>query len=85
MIFKTTNRGQSWSVVSPDLSHRDPKYIKSSGGIVADNLGQFAPEVVFAIAPSKIKQGLVWAGTNDGKVWYTQRRGRQMDRYNARA
>jgi photosystem II stability/assembly factor-like uncharacterized protein len=71
VIFKTTNRGQSWSVVSPDLSHRDPKYIKSSGGIVADNLGQFAPEVVFAIAPSRIKQGLVWAGTNDGKVWYT--------------
>ncbi len=71
VVFKTTNRGQSWNVVSPDLSHRDPKYIKSSGGIVADNLGQFAPEVVFAIAPSKIKQGLVWAGTDDGKVWYT--------------
>jgi photosystem II stability/assembly factor-like uncharacterized protein len=71
VVFKTTNRGQSWSVISPDLSHRDPRYIKSSGGIVADNLGQFAPEVVFAIAPSKITRGLVWAGTNDGKIWYT--------------
>jgi photosystem II stability/assembly factor-like uncharacterized protein len=71
VVFKTTDKGQSWNVVSPDLSHRDPKYIKSSGGIVADNLGQFAPEVVFAIAPSQIKQGLVWAGTNDGKIWYT--------------
>ena len=71
VVFKTTNSGQSWEVSSPDLSHRDPKYIKSSGGIVGDNLGQFAPEVVFAIAPSQIKQGLVWAGTNDGKVWYT--------------
>jgi photosystem II stability/assembly factor-like uncharacterized protein len=71
VVFKTTDKGQSWKVSSPDLSHRDPKYIKSSGGIVGDNLGQFAPEVVFAIAPSKIKQGLVWAGTNDGKVWYT--------------
>jgi photosystem II stability/assembly factor-like uncharacterized protein len=71
VVFKTTDKGQSWKVASPDLSHRDPQYIKSSGGIIGDNLGQFAPEVVFAIAPSKIKQGLVWAGTNDGKVWYT--------------
>jgi photosystem II stability/assembly factor-like uncharacterized protein len=71
VVFKTTNRGQNWSVASPDLSHRDLRYIKSSGGIVGDNLGQFAPEVVFAIAPSRITRGLVWAGTNDGKVWYT--------------
>jgi len=75
VVFKTTNSGQSWQVASPDLSHGDPKYIKSSGGIIADNLGQFAPEVVFAIAPSQIKQRLVWAGTNDGKVWYTADRG----------
>jgi photosystem II stability/assembly factor-like uncharacterized protein len=71
VVFKTTDKGQSWKVVSPDLSHRDPRYIHSSGGIVADNLGQFAPEVVFAIAPSKAKRGLVWAGTDDGKIWYT--------------
>ena len=44
----------------------------SSGGIVGDNLGQFYGEVVFAIAPSEIQRGLVWAGTNDGKVWYTR-------------
>ncbi len=72
VIFKTTNSGQSWTVVSPDLSTKDPSRIVSSGGIVADNLGQFAPEVVFAIAPSEIQKGLVWAGTNDGKVWYTK-------------
>jgi photosystem II stability/assembly factor-like uncharacterized protein len=71
VVFKTTDKGQSWKVVSPDLSRQDPQYIKSSGGIVGDNLGQFAPEVVFAIAPSQIQQGLVWAGTNDGKIWYT--------------
>jgi len=51
-IFKTSNGGQSWSVISPDLSTQDPKYLGSSGGIVGDNLGQFYGEVVFAIAPS---------------------------------
>ena len=72
VVFKTSNGGQSWSVISPDLSTRDPKYVVSSGGIVEDNLGQFYGEVVFAIAPSEIQRGLVWAGTNDGKVWYTK-------------
>jgi photosystem II stability/assembly factor-like uncharacterized protein len=71
VIFKTSDQGQSWSVISPDLSTQDSSRIVPSGGLNEDNLGQFYGEVVFAIAPSKIKQGLIWAGTNDGKVWYT--------------
>jgi len=71
VIFKTSNEGQSWSVISPDLSTKDPSRIVSSGGLIADNLGQFYGEVVFAIAPSTVQKGLLWAGTNDGKVWYT--------------
>ncbi|HVX41175.1 MAG TPA: hypothetical protein VHB25_16530, partial [Gemmatimonadaceae bacterium] len=72
VVFKTSNGGQSWSVISPDLSTHDSTRIVSSGGIVADNLGQFYGEVVFAIAPSEIQRGLIWAGTNDGKLWYTR-------------
>ena len=72
VIFKTTNGGQSWTVISPDLSTQDPSRIVSSGGIVGDNLGQFYGEVVFAIAPSQLQKGLIWAGTNDGQVWYTK-------------
>jgi photosystem II stability/assembly factor-like uncharacterized protein len=71
VVFRTSNEGQSWSVISPDLSTRDPKRIISSGGIIGDNLGQFYGEVVFAIAPSEVQRGLIWAGTNDGKLWYT--------------
>jgi photosystem II stability/assembly factor-like uncharacterized protein len=71
VIFRTTNAGQTWAVVSPDLTTQDPAHIVPSGGIVGDNLGQFYGEVVFAIAPSKIQKGLIWAGTNDGQVWYT--------------
>ncbi len=72
VIWKTTNQGQSWTVMSPDLSTQDPSRISPSGGIVGDNLGQFYGEVIFAIAPSPKQKGLIWAGTNDGQVWYTK-------------
>jgi photosystem II stability/assembly factor-like uncharacterized protein len=72
VVFRTSNKGQSWTVISPDLSTQDPSRIVSSGGIVADNLGQFYGEVVFAIAPSQIEKGLIWAGTNDGQLWNTR-------------
>jgi len=72
VMFKTSNAGHSWTAISPDLSTQDPAHIVPSGGIVGDNLGQFYGEVIYAIAPSKIQKGLIWAGTNDGQVWYTQ-------------
>ena len=72
VVFKTSNGGQTWSVISPDLSTQDSTRIVSSGGIVPDNLGQFYGELVFAIAPSDAQRGLIWAGTNDGKIWYTK-------------
>ena len=71
VVFKTSDAGQSWSVISPDLSTHDPAHIVSSGGLIGDNLGQFYGEVIFALAPSTVQKGLLWAGTNDGKVWYT--------------
>ncbi len=75
VILRTTDGGSSWTVISPDLSTQDPKRLASSGGLVGDNLGQFYGEVVFAIAPSEVQKGLIWAGTNDGKVWYTDNGG----------
>ena len=75
LILKTSNGGQSWTEFSPDLSTKDPSHIVSNGGIVGDNLGQYNGEVVWSIEYSKIKPGLIWAGTNDGKLWNTQDNG----------
>jgi photosystem II stability/assembly factor-like uncharacterized protein len=72
VIFRTRNRGQSWDVISPDLSTGDPTRIRFSGGVVGDNLGQFYGATISAIAPSRTQQGVVWVGTNDGKVWISR-------------
>ncbi len=84
VIFRTNNNGQSWDVISPDLSTQDRSKIKPSGGVIGDNLGQFYGAVVFAIAPSKVERGLIWAGTNDGKVWITRNGGQQWTDLTAR-
>jgi photosystem II stability/assembly factor-like uncharacterized protein len=79
VIFRTSNGGVSWTKISGDLSTQDKSRIISSGGIVGDNLGQFYGELVFAIAPSEVQRGLIWAGTNDGKVWYTRDGGKNWN------
>ncbi|MGH7461810.1 MAG: WD40/YVTN/BNR-like repeat-containing protein, partial [Longimicrobiales bacterium] len=76
VILRTRDRGQTWEQISEDLSTRDPSRIRFSGGVVGDNLGQFYGAVVSAIAPSRTQQGVIWAGTNDGKVWITRDAGR---------
>ena len=75
LILKTSNGGQSWTEFSPDLSTKDPSRVVSNGGIIGDNLGQFDGEVVWSIEYSKIQRGLIWAGTNDGKLWNTRDNG----------
>jgi hypothetical protein len=72
LIFATSNSGTTWTEFSPDLSTKDPSRIVSNGGLVGDNLGQWSGEVVWAIAPSTVQRGLIWAGTNDGKLWITK-------------
>jgi photosystem II stability/assembly factor-like uncharacterized protein len=75
LILKTSNGGQSWTEFSPDLSTKDPSRIVSNGGLVGDNLGQYNGEIVWSIEYSKIQKDLIWAGTNDGKLWYTKDNG----------
>jgi photosystem II stability/assembly factor-like uncharacterized protein len=72
LILKTTNGGQSWTELSGDLSTKATSKIVSNGGIVGDNLGQYNGAVLWDIEYSKIQRGLIWAGTNDGKLWYSK-------------
>jgi photosystem II stability/assembly factor-like uncharacterized protein len=71
-VHVTTNGGKSWQVISPDLTRNDKTRQVASGGLNPDNIGVEYSGVVFAIAESRLKAGLLWAGTNDGKVHVTQ-------------
>jgi hypothetical protein len=71
-VHRTTNGGQSWDVISPDLTLNDRERMGSSGGLTADNIGVEYAGVVFGIAESRIERGLIWAGTNDGLLQLTR-------------
>ena len=71
-VHMTTDAGQSWKVISPDLTRNDKSHQSSSGGITADNLTTYDGATLYAIAPSPIKEGVIWAGSDDGEVQVTQ-------------
>ncbi|HTI63028.1 MAG TPA: hypothetical protein VL524_05920 [Gemmatimonadaceae bacterium] len=75
-VHMTTNGGQSWSVISPDLTLNDTTRQQASGGLTGDNIGVEYGDVVYAIAESPIVPGLIWAGTNDGQVQLTRNGGK---------
>ncbi len=71
-IHRTRNAGQSWEVISPDLTLNDRSKMGSSGGLTGDNIGVEYAGVVYAIAESRLEKGTIWAGTNDGLVQLTR-------------
>src|SRR5450432_1404910 len=68
-VFRLTDRAEHFQVISPDLTHHDPARINTSGS-GAENFG-----VVYSLAESPVKAGLLWAGTDDGRLWLTQNDG----------
>jgi photosystem II stability/assembly factor-like uncharacterized protein len=75
-VHRTTNGGQSWEVISPDLTLNDRSRMGSSGGLTGDNIGVEYAGVVYSIAESPREKGLIWAGTNDGLVQLTRDAGK---------
>ncbi len=71
-LHRTRDGGQSWQVISPDLTRNDRSKMKSSGGLTPDNIGVEYSGVVYGIAESPKEKGLIWIGTNDGLVQLTR-------------
>ncbi len=71
-VHKTTDEGNSWEIISPDLSTNDLSKLQPSGGLTKDNIGVEFACLLFALAESPIEEGCIWAGTNDGLVHVTQ-------------
>jgi photosystem II stability/assembly factor-like uncharacterized protein len=68
-VFKTTDGGWHWDVISPDLTRADPATLGPSGGpITRDNTGAEAYATIFALVESQHEQGTFWAGSDDGLV-----------------
>src|SRR5256885_912297 len=75
-VWKSTNEGQSWAKISPDLTRHDPKTMGASGGpITKDNTGVETYATVFTIAPSPKDGTVIWAGSDDGYVHVTRNGG----------
>ena len=72
-LHVTTDEGQSWQVISPDLTRNEAEKLKSSGGpITQDNTSVEYYATIFAAAESPIKEGLIWVGSDDGRLHVTQ-------------
>jgi len=72
-VWKTTDDGQSWEKISPDLTYADPETLGKTGGVITMDMN--GPEIyatVFALAPSNHDINTIWAGSDDGKIHITR-------------
>jgi photosystem II stability/assembly factor-like uncharacterized protein len=73
VLFKTTDRGETWQIISPDLTTNDPEKQKPSGGpITPDNTRAEVHCTIVAIAESPRDPQVIWVGTDDGNVQITR-------------
>ncbi|WP_034258679.1 WD40/YVTN/BNR-like repeat-containing protein [Altibacter lentus] len=76
-VHKSTDKGLTWEVISPDLTTNDPEKQKQSesGGLTMDATGAENHTTILVIEPSPLEQNMLWVGTDDGRVHYTQNGG----------
>jgi hypothetical protein len=71
-LFKTTDKGQTWKIISPDLTTDNPEKQKDSGGPISkENTGAESHCTIITIAESPVQEGVLWCGTDDGNVQIT--------------
>ncbi len=71
-VHATSDGGQTWKTISPDLTLNDKSMMGDSGGLTVDNLSVEYAGVVYSLAESPLEKGVIWAGTNDGLVQVTR-------------
>ncbi|MGA9238979.1 glycosyl hydrolase, partial [Robiginitalea sp.] len=79
-VWRTTDDGQSWEKISPDLTYADPSTLGKTGGVITMDMN--GPEIyatVFALAPSWHDINTIWAGSDDGKVHITRNGGKNWE------
>jgi photosystem II stability/assembly factor-like uncharacterized protein len=82
-VWKSTNEGQSWQRISPDLTRHDPSTTGPSGGpITLDQTGVETYATVFTLAPSPLNGQMIWAGSDDGFVHVTRDGGKGWQKVN---
>jgi len=80
-LWRTTNDGQSWDRISPDLTRADPSTMGSSGGpITLDQTGVETYATIFSIAPSPRDPNTIWTGSDDGIISVTRDGGKTWQR-----
>ena len=79
-VMKSSDQGHSWNAISPDLTRNDKsKQIPSGGKITLDITSVEYYDTVFALAESPLKQGMLWAGTDDGVIQLTRDDGKSWE------
>jgi photosystem II stability/assembly factor-like uncharacterized protein len=73
-LFKSVDQGRNWARISPDLTTNDKKKQdqENSGGLSADNTSAENHCTIFTIAESPLDENLIWVGTDDGNVQYSE-------------
>lgn len=73
-VHRSRNRGEAWQVISPDLTTNNPEWQKQdeSGGLTIDVTAAENHCTILTIAPSRVTRGVIWAGTDDGRVQVTR-------------
>ncbi len=76
-LFRSTNEGQSWEMMSPDLTRNDKSKQGPGGGpITKDNTSVEYYDTIFTVAESPVTRGVIWTGSDDGLVQVTRDNGK---------
>lgn len=80
-VHRSKDRGETWETISPDLTTNNPEWQKQdeSGGLTPDVTAAENHTTLVAIAPSPIAKGVIWAGSDDGRIHVTRDGGRTWD------